>query len=1126
MTTAIGLAASVLVLVFGTVSAARGAVGDPPKPRLGLFVEQSDIARARQRSETVVWATEYRARTMKIADAWVARSDEWIREILPKPGAKFSYGSAGCPSCGKEWGRFGSLVASLDRPLVLICTHCKTEFDLNQPKEPYNDTGDGVVVNGRRFWLRGVWNAFVVDQMWSAFHAENAAIVNLADAYAFTGDERYAKKAIVIMDALATLSPQTRGPEDFSTNPKDDEGRLQHLTSMVFRAQVHLARALDLVGRHDDLLQPSPTNPSRGSAWENIHHGIFEEYLFIPLDVRGGKLHTLHNHEADSVRAMLLHGLMFGNADHVRWGAEATTAFLDNTIDRDGMYYETSLTYADFTRSVFIDLVELLVRYDPTKYPASADMPKRADLPLAGNYFNHGGLARLTLDVPGRVSMLGRGVTYGNNHFDERVWKKSARAFYRPELTQAQRFYLYSTDEPRRAHAARVALTHLAQAGEQGVGGWWALYRAPNDALLRHAAGIGDPTTQPAPAIPTEDRSDFLGQTGLVFLRAGEGEHRRGAVMRVGPTLPHGHDDVGGLLLFANGRALSGDIGYGIFGNHTHLGWASRGVAHHTVVVNQDATNPDQLFRIGPGGTIERFYDGGMGGGGVALTEASLGAMYAKGDGVRDARRLIVQLDLWPTQSYWLDLFDVDGGRVHDYVMHANPLGKNGSFAIDGAQPKPQDGVWALASLDPKWRDAPFNKPKQSWGERLTLNGMIAPIPGLKDGVEDKRDWYPPPGNGYAFIHDVKTAPAVAAPWSATWRWDEKGDRFGLRMTMLPDKPQQVISAIGPNLDGSDRMNFIVARRGEPGSKDIIRSRYAAVLEPFGADAPVVTAEAVRQGDRIAAIRTRAEAGEDLILDARRVRVDPTNLPGLDAGVAVVRRRSGSLAALVLHGGTKLEVDGFALQFASNRHSGKITAIDDAAGTFRVTPPLPVASIGSAIRIGNSAYSHGSLYRVANIGTDGDVTVLNAALTLGRGRVDALKEGDVFTSTAPLVYGFEYGRSTRFLDGKRIVMDDQTGTITAQTDFKDLKVAGIKPQTGAEFIVYDVQVGDTVEMDAAASLVEERGEWVLRANATVDVRFPFLVERATGESWFRSGDAAKVESLDLSAGPVRFRRAK
>jgi hypothetical protein len=483
---------------------------------------------------------------------------------------------------------------------------------------------------------------------------------------------------------------------------------------------------------------------------------------------------------------------MFGDAQHVSWGADATRAFLDNTIDRDGMYYETSLTYAEFTRSVFIDLAEMLVRYDPTKYPPSADMPQRTDLPLAGNYFNHPGLARLTLDVPTRVTMLGRGPTYGNNHFDERVWKKPGRPFYRPELMQAQRFMLYSTDETRRAQAARLAAAHVAQADEKGIGGWWALYRAPSDELTRATAGIADATTQAAPVVPTVNRSDFLGQSGLAFLRAGEDEYRRGAMMRVGPTMPHGHDDILGLLLFASGRALSGDIGYGIFGNHTHLGWASRAIAHHAVIVNQDETNPANYFRITPGGTLDRFYDGP----GVALMEASNTAIYTASDGVKDSRRLVVQLDLWPTQSYWVDLFDVDGGRVHDYAMHANPLGKRGSFAIDGIEPKPQAGVWTLAALDPKWKGASFNAKGRSWGERLTVNGMIAKLPGVEDEVPDARGWYPPPGNGYAFLHDVKTA-TTDKPWSSTWRWDEKGDQFGLRMTMLPDRTEQVINATG-----------------------------------------------------------------------------------------------------------------------------------------------------------------------------------------------------------------------------------------------------------------------------------------------------------------------------------------
>ena len=67
---------------------------------------------------------------------------------------------------------------------------------------------------------------------------------------------------------------------------------------------------------------------------------------------------------------------------------------------------------------------------------------------------------------------------------------------------------------------------------------------------------------------------------------------------------------------------------------------------------------------------------------------------------------------------------------------------------------------------------------------------------------------------------------------------------------------------------------------------------------------------------------------------------------------------------------------------------------------------------------------------------------------------------------------------------------------------------------------------DPVEFDAAASLIEDRGEWVLRANATVEVHFPSAVERSRGDAWEAVGERLTVESLDLSNGPVRFRKPK
>jgi hypothetical protein len=1109
----------------GVLLASAGmAQAEVVEPRLGLFVDARDIERARQRAENEPWAQAHRERVLRIADQWLSRDDEWIRQILPAPGSKFAYGTAGCPHCGGSWGRFGHMVADLDRSLMLKCPHCETEFDLAEPSGPYADHGDGIEVNGRQFWLRGVWNGFVVDSMWSAFHADNAAVVNLADAYALTGNERYARKAIVIMDALATLSPQTTGPRDFETDPTRDAGRLQHLTSIVYRAQVHFARALDLVGRHEDLEKPSPTNPAAGSALDNIRAGIFDEYMFKHFDPREAKLRTLHNHEADSVRAMLLAGLMFGEPNYVRWGAEALGAFLDNTIDRDGLYYESSLGYANFARTVLIDMAEMLVRYDRERYANAAEMPRREDLPLEGNYFNHAGLARLTLESRPRLSVVGREPTFGNSSWDGRVWKRPGRPFERIELLQSQRFLKYGTDAHGRATAARLVAAMLPQDDDRPGGGWWRLYHSLDREQVLEAfdGDTAEVEALQSAGIPVVDESDLFGQTGLMFLRSGAGAHRRGAVMRVGPNMPHAHDDQMALMLFARGRALSADIGYGTFGAHVHNGWAGRAISHHTVVVNQDQSSNDKLFRMGPGGTIHRFHAAP----GVAWAEATLTQMFEPADGVRDYRRMVFQIDLDAESFYWIDLFDIDGGAVHDYSMHSLPLREEGKFELGGVEPRAVEGVWTLAGLDPQWREGSFNRPGRGWGERLTVNGMIQPMADEPDEVNPGRGWYPPPGNGYGFLFDLKRD-ETRAPWNATWRWRDGDEPNGLRLTMLPETEQQVLTAQGPNLAGTYTMPFVIARHGRPGETSDIRSRYAVVMEAFGEEPAVESMEAIRSGDRLVGLRIRARGGrEDVLLDARHGSVEVEGLPAVDEGILVVRRVEDEVVGLIVSGAASVAADGFQLRFDRPHLAGEIVSMNDSEGRFRTDPPLPASAVGSVITVDSDSYAQGSAYRIGSISSEGDVRPANAELVLGRARVDALEEGG-FASTSPLPFGYLYRVDSRFLHGKRIVSGGQTGRIVRMDGFNNVRTKGIEPQPGAEFVVYDVQRGDRVRLESTASLTQQdEGEWVLRSNVPVEVSLPWPAEWWRNGAWH--GQEQQEVRLDASAfkeGDVRLRRA-
>jgi hypothetical protein len=1117
-----GLAAAAIVGFMG-VAVARA---DVPEPRVGMFVDRADIERARARAESDPLAREYKAQVMKIADAWLARPDEWIRGIMPKAGSRFAYGTAGCPDCGKSWGNFGARVASFDRPKVLICPHCQTEFDLNKTDGKYADHGDGVVVNGKRFHVRAVWNGFVVEQMWSAFAAESSAVVTLCDAYALTGDERYARKLLAIMDALATLAPTTNGPRDFNEELDKDAGRLQHLTSIAFRAQVHFARALDLIGRLKAVDEPSVTNPKAGSVWDNIRQGIFEEYLFKPIDTRNGNLTTLHNHEADSVRGLLVTGMLFGQPDYVRWAAGQIGAFYDNTIDRDGLYYETSLSYTDFTRGVFVDMADILNRYDPQRYPDAAKMPRRDELPYNGNYFDHPNLQRLVLDQPSRVSIVGRQPTYGNNHFDTNVWKQPGRAYGRWEHNQVLRYTMYATDDGVKRKATALAQRMAPFAGQKPFGGWWTLYRAPDVKPLatevaspakaggaKGARAAAAAATQPF--VPAVETSDFMGQTGLVLLRSGQGADRQGAAMRVGTNLPHSHDDAMALMLFARGRALSADMGYGIFGNHVHLGYATRAIAHHTVVVNQDATSNDRLFRINAGGSIERFFDGD----GVRWVEASHAKQFEPSDGVKDYRRLVVQIDLGGGAGYWVDLFEVDGGRVHDYSMHGLP---GADFKVEGAEPKAVDGAWTLAGLDPKYTGASFDAPGRSWGQRLTINGIIAKIPGVTDEVPAKGWWYATPGNGYGFLYDVKRGAAAGPTWTATWRWPDAKDPYGLRLTMATTDGQQVVTATGPTLNGKDEMKFVVARNGTPGEDKPVTSRYAAVIEAFG-DAPAITSvEPIRQERTIVGLRVRAGDREDVVLDARKGSVRVDGVAGLDSGVAVVRKRNGKVEGLAVSGAGSIEVDGLALAPAQSRLGGKIVAVDDAQRTFRVDPPLPASAVNGIVVVSGNGYSHASAYRPASASPDGSIRPADSELALGRGKVRTRTDGG-FVASAPLVFGFEYEKSTHFVDGKRIVVAGKPGRVTGMDGFKSLRTEGVAVTDGDEFAVYDVQPGDDVTLDATASVTKVGNEWVVRSNVPVTVAFPQNVSVADGSGPKNPASRVTLEAPQLTNGPVRFR---
>lgn len=459
-------------------------------PKVGLYITAEDITRARAKIATEPWAKQVADEIIARAEQWVRRSDEWLLSVIPPKGSIFAYGINGCPVDGAKWASFGANgVASVDAPGVLRCPNGHI-INFADPGSPYYDDGKGVVINGVRYYLRGIWNANVANEL-AGWGSDRGAVHDLAYAYALTGKAEYARKAILILDALATLSATTIGPRDFQRSETSDEGRLHWLTSIVHRSKMHLLRDYDLLYNTPWMHQVSRTNPDNYgkqkdgefTVRENIEQNLLEDYLFGEFDLRGGNLTSLHNHEADAVRALLGVGIVLGVPDYIKWGMDALGVFFGNTIDRDGMYYETSLSYTNFTKGVFLDMAEVAYHYDPATYGAvdaaaravgttgagpvypphwrvsdPAAYPGRAQFPYAANFFAHPKLQRLTVGWRQRLDAAGHLPAFGNASPD---WNL---IYFSPGLPEdervaAEKFLAYAPTEEERGRFAATLLT-------------------------------------------------------------------------------------------------------------------------------------------------------------------------------------------------------------------------------------------------------------------------------------------------------------------------------------------------------------------------------------------------------------------------------------------------------------------------------------------------------------------------------------------------------------------------------------------------------------------------------------------------------------------------------------------
>ncbi len=734
-----------------------------------VYITPDDVERAKTNVEKHDWAKAYAANIIAAADTVVDKDPEWIHDNCPEKGAAFAYGSTGCPICSAGWGTWGGANCSFDRPGTVKCRNGHI-----LPDEDHPDDGTGYVAeDGRIHYFIGSYNAWVVEtyQKWCS---------QLSLAYTITGEENYAETCAVLLDALAEIYPHcTVGSWDYPSG---------HNTGRLCRPQYQTARVLvTLVAFYDAIYNSStldePSFVEGVTRRENIETNMMKNgaWYCYEQSLAGG----MNNGEADYIRGALAVGCLLGIEAYVDWAVEGPYgiyAMVHNNADRNGRYTETALCYALHSRDLYLTFAEPLCNYRSAKYPDGLNL---YDDPAFRAFYV---LPKLAMDCTGHWPR------YGDCGPDSTHAYPPERMFDATDYLYAERIALRTTDPQVEAQFAALvdffADGNLDKVRAGSSDKQW---------LLFHADGV----PQTSASIPQRlqrmlSETYLMGQKGMVILRTPRSKMAQACLLRYGPVLNHGHYDDLNINYFGLGYELTYDLGYGNGSTHTQVGWCKQTASHQLVLVDEAC----QL--IGKGDDT---------GGSLHLLAAMPGMQVADADanqcyfsrGVELYRRMIALVGNGP-QSYLLDIFNVAGGRQHDYMAHS--LSTDISFAGLALGERAEGSVAG---------------PEYNWGERQLNDGYVS-------GVAHTPYWRPPPANGLGFMMHPRSG-TPAGTWSATWKLPEGGNY--MRLTVLPQEGTEVINAWAPGVyPHNPKAEHVIARRKTDG--DSLKSTFVTIREPYG----------------------------------------------------------------------------------------------------------------------------------------------------------------------------------------------------------------------------------------------------------------------------------------------------
>jgi hypothetical protein len=476
----------------------------------------------------------------------------------------------------------------------------------------------------------------------------------------------------------------------------------------------------------------------------------------------------------------------------------------------------------------------------------------------------------------------------------------------------------------------------------------------------------------------------------------------------------------------------------------------------------------------------------------------------------KEYRRTAWLVDIDAENYYFVDMFQIIGGSVHDYVWSA-PYDDNenkDTFSVAGVNPQSQPNIWTLAALEPQYRDVTWNKPGQSWGERLcdTANGGIKDI-GLNDTpAGDRPKWNPPPGNGYGMIWDVKIA-ETKKDWSAVWKLQD--NKHYLRTDIFNFDGMEAITGRAPSLNAEKHHNVVIARRQQDKNNSMpLHSRYANIIqvgEPNNFPLKKVERLAVQTSDQnnvIALSAVLPDGTTDYILASFAKGIVRSGKINADAGRGFARLdANGQLIHLAMQEGKFIEAGGWKLQTDNEKFQANI--LDVKAGwnenKLTIDKELPAGAVlaGSMVLITGSSgakvpYKHNDYYyieRVEPSDNNGCTLVFEKqSLVATRLRVDSI---DISSNIISAAWPNEMATwpGTFELDGKMLAVQNkpEQSTIIRSYLSREVKVLDANGFRKGDYLdVYVAKPQDIITIPTTVTLTrQEDGHYLLYTNMPI-----------------------------------------